>query len=276
MSRHCTHCNLSVQIGVQTEPVCFGNTPHNLVNDEPPPAPAPGLDYVPTLRRVCNFDVDFIPDVFLDTFAKNGSVHASSVLNGSQHERNYLSQWIRTNIVSPEAFVLDHDHSIPLNISNNFDDYRIHFVERDFVVWNVGNDNEMTCRVNFVQRNDNTRLFELSGRPDYIITARARTNGILLTKADRFNYALCIIEVQSKHRDRDIPSCEVQLQLYIMLAMNVYGLRAVVGFLVQDNGMCRTYKASRNPESIMYEQNDLVHVSKIADVFLHLKEDLGI
>mmetsp|Transcript_22957 Transcript_22957/g.32958 ORF Transcript_22957/g.32958 Transcript_22957/m.32958 type:complete len:92 (+) Transcript_22957:96-371(+) len=48
--------------------------------------------------------------------------------------------------------------------------------------------------------------------------------------------------------------------------MNMYALPAVVGFLVQDDGMCRTYKATRQPESIMYEQNDLVHVSQIAEV----------
>ena len=79
---------------------------------------------------------------------------------------------------------------------------------------------------------------------------------------------LCIVEVQSKHRDRDIPFCEVQLQLCLMLAMNKLNLSAVVGFLVQDDGMCRTYKASR-ARSIMYEQNDLVHVIGLIDAKLN-------
>ena len=77
-------------------------------------------------------------------------------------------------------------------------------------------------------------------------------------------------------RDRDIPLCEVQLQLYLMLAMNKLNLSAVVGFLVQDDGMCRTYKASRARSIIMYEQNDLVHIFRIADVLHNIARELGL
>eukprot|EP01038_Epipyxis_sp_PR26KG_P016120 gene16120-21910_t len=33
MSRHCTQCNLTVALGEIINPVCFGTTPHNLVDD---------------------------------------------------------------------------------------------------------------------------------------------------------------------------------------------------------------------------------------------------
>ena len=79
---------------------------------------------------------------------------------------------------------------------------------------------------------------------------------------------------QSKHRDKDIALCEVQLQLYLT---NMYALPAMVGFLVQVDGMCRTCKATRKPESmIMHEQSDLVHVSHIAEVLRVLWEDGGL
>ncbi len=58
--------------------------------------------------------------------------------------------------------------------------------------------------------------------------------------------------------------------------MNMEGLKAVIGFLVQDNGMCRTYKATRSPVSILYEQNDLVHVSHLADVMQKLLLEMEI
>lgn len=221
------------------------------------------------------FEVDDIPDVLLAVFAAKGSVHASSILNGSsQEERDIVSSWIKRNLVAPEDFELDHDHSVPPDQTNDFKDYLVNFEDRGYSVWNVENDVEMTCRVKFVQRNDKSRVCDLSGRPDFIITpSKRKSDGVVTTKADRLFCTVCIIEVQSKHRDKDIPLCEVQLQLYLMLVMNMYALPAVVGFLVQDDGMCRTYKATRQPESIMYEQNDLVHVSHIAEVLRVLWED---
>ena len=36
MSRHCTQCNISVAIGTTINPICYGTTPHNLVDDAPP------------------------------------------------------------------------------------------------------------------------------------------------------------------------------------------------------------------------------------------------
>lgn len=212
------------------------------------------------------FEVNAIPQVFLDAFADKGSVHASSILNySSVQEQSALVAWIKDNVVSPVYFELDHDHSIPPGAMNSFSAQS--FEALGYVVWDIGFDATMTCRAKFVQRNDITRVFDLSGRSDYIITRRTTPLGIVTTKkADLLSSALYIIEVQSKHRDKDILMCEIQLQLDLLLAMNVGGLPAAVGFLVQDDGMCRTYRATRQPAAVMYEQNDLVHVSHLAVV----------
>ncbi len=34
MSRHCIQCNLSVPVGTAISPICFGTTPHHLVDDQ--------------------------------------------------------------------------------------------------------------------------------------------------------------------------------------------------------------------------------------------------
>jgi len=220
--------------------------------------------------------VNDIPNALLSTFAQQGSVHASSIYKGTsnEEERRFLGQWIRENLVSPTEFQLDHDHSLPPNLSANLEVYRPQFLHRGFEMWDVENDDECNYRFKFAQQNDVTKVFLLSGRPDFVIT-RAAYDGVVALKTDCSLRPLCIVVVQSKHRDRDIPFCEVQLQLYLMLAMNKLNLSAVVGFLVQDNGMCRSYKASR-ARSIMYEQNDLVHVSRIADVLHSIALELGL
>lgn len=215
------------------------------------------------------FEVDTIPQVLLDAFNARGSVHASTILNhSSAQEQVDLMTWIKDNIVSPVEFDLDHDHTVPPNVSSTFPIGS--FEALGYTVWDVGSNAAFACRAKFVQRNDVSRVFDLSGRADYIITRRTDSRGALTTKADLLHSALCIVEVQSKHRSKDIPLCEIQLQLYLLLAMNIGGLRGAIGFLVQDDGMCRTYRATRQPVSILYEQNDLVHVSHIAQVMHNL------
>lgn len=227
-----------------------------------------GAPYTP-IQPVYTFTVNDIPEEFLRTYAEKGSVHASTILNiSSKKEQDYLAGWIKDNVVSPVDFELDHDHSIPPGASNSF--CRDSFERLGYAVWDIGSDATMTCRAKFVQRDDRTRTFDLSGRADYAITNRVNADGVVTSKADILRTALCIVEVQSKHRTQDIFQCEIQLQLYLLLAMNMGCLPAAIGFLVQDDGMCRTYRATRQPGSIMYEQNDLVHVSHIAKVMQKL------
>jgi len=203
-----------------------------------------------------------MPQVFWMAHLKGSEILCPPGLNVILSPLN-TSSWITTTT------------SLLTDQKNDFYDYqKINFEDRGYSVWNVENDAEMTCRVKFIQRNDKSRICDLSGRPDFIITpSKRKSDGVVTTKADRLFCAVCIIVVQSKHRDKDIPLCEVLLQLYLMLVMIMYALPTVVGFLVQDDGMCRTYKAIRLPESIMYEQNDLVHVSHIAEVFRVLWKD---
>ena len=156
------------------------------------------------------FEVDDIPDVLLNAFTTKESVHASSILNGSsQKERDIVTSWIKRNLVSPEDFELDHDHSVPADHTNDFKDYFASFEDRGFSVWNVENDAEMTCRVKFVQRGDKSRVCDLSGRPDFLITPSKSKSDVVTTKADLLHCTICIIELQSKHPDKDIRLCEV-------------------------------------------------------------------
>mmetsp|Transcript_22969 Transcript_22969/g.32980 ORF Transcript_22969/g.32980 Transcript_22969/m.32980 type:complete len:82 (-) Transcript_22969:1286-1531(-) len=72
-----------------------------------------GYGYIP-VPHLYTFEVDDIPDVLLAAFAMKGSVHASSILDGSpQGQRDIVSSWIKRNLVAPEYFELDHDHYVP-------------------------------------------------------------------------------------------------------------------------------------------------------------------
>ena len=99
-------------------------------------------------EQVFTLLVNDIPNFLLSTFAQQGSVHASSIYKGTsnEEERSFLGQWIRENLVSPTEFQLDHDHSLPPNLSPNLEDYRPQFLHRGFeIMWDVGNDNEFVC-----------------------------------------------------------------------------------------------------------------------------------
>ena len=160
--------------------------------------------FVP-VPRVYTFEVDAIPDALLSAFSTKGSVHASSILNGSsQEERDFVASWIQSNLVLTLEFDLARDHTVPLCVEKGFKEFSANFEALGFSVWNVENDNEMSCRVKIVQRNDRSRVCDLSGLPDFVITPKYVSSGgvkTFTTKADRLNRAVCIIELQSKHRD---------------------------------------------------------------------------
>lgn len=163
------------------------------------------------------FFVNAIPPAYLRIFAEKGSVHASSMIDCSTvGDRETLLAWIRDNIVSTQYFNVAHDHSFPLGVSPTF--HPAAFETLGFKVWNVANDNSMACRAKFVQRNDPANVFEISGRADFIITHRTTADEVRLTKSDVLESALCVV---SKHGEIHIPACEVQLQLYLLLAMNL-------------------------------------------------------
>ena len=53
-------------------------------------------------------------------------------------------------------------------------------------------------------------------------------------------------------------------------------LKKLLGFLIYDktmSGMCRAYKALRSDTGgVVYEENDVFHVSHIADMFMEIWE----
>ena len=108
------------------------------------------------------------------------------------------------------------------------------------------------------------RYVTISGRPDYLICDGASVLGNYLQRTRG------IVEVQS---NPDNERCELQLMACMFVFMNRYALQQVVGFLLYTDGQVRAYKASRNPTSIMYEENDRFHVQHIDDVFRQLDAD---
>ena len=85
-----------------------------------------------------NFEVDDIPDVLLKIFETNGSIHASSILNGCiPDERDIVPAWIKCNVVAPDDFELHHDHSVPCDKNNVFKGNRLNFEARKYSVWRV-------------------------------------------------------------------------------------------------------------------------------------------
>lgn len=173
-------------------------------------------------------------------------------------------EWVKSNIVVPVEFELDQEHCLSLEADHSFSPAR--FVDRGYTVWNVQADETMTYRMKFAQSDDTEKAFDLAGRADYLITHRTTPSGVLTAKADLVKAVLCVIMVPPKN-DKDTFLREIELQLNLILAMNVGALPGAVGFLVQNNGMCRTYRATRNPKAVMYEQDDLVHVTHLVDVF---------
>lgn len=221
---------------------------------------------LPTFPIVSTIEVDEIPQTLLE-YTSKGSVHASSIVQGSESERRETFVWISQNIVDTIFFTLEHDYDS--NPKNSFEDYIGHFKELGYSVWDLDNQAIMDLRIKFVQRDDPNRYFDLSGQPNWIISPSYDHLQAPISRSDYLATARGIIVIQSKHRDEDIPLCELELKICMLLMMNKMRLPALFGFLVQDNGMCRTFQAIRGIGA-MLEQDDLVHVSHIATVLHNL------
>jgi hypothetical protein len=125
-------------------------------------------------------------------------------------------------------------------------------------VWDITGDT-----VSIVLQDSKGLQKELSGRADFIISSNeAKCQGAI------FENALCVIEIQSNHADA--VACEYQLVSYLVILMNRNGLPRLAGILVYDNGTCRAYRASRNGEATIYEQNDTFPLYQIADILPEL------
>lgn len=221
-------------------------------------------------RPTLSIGVEVIPDQVYNLMNDKGSVHASSVLDkGTDQESGIVLSWIQDYIVSPVPFELNLSLANDDDAQDGFVNNSYRFQELNYVVWDVQHDQDATCRLKFYEIDQPHRCFTLSGCPDYLITPVLDSNAAPITKSNFLQYTRGIIEIQSKEKDEDMFKCEIQIQLYLTLMMNL-GLQSLVGFLVQRDNQCRTYKAKRNAGGIIYEQNDLVHVSELAGIFHQL------
>jgi hypothetical protein len=99
---------------------------------------------------------------------------------------------------------------------------------------------------------------ELSGRADFIISSgAARCQGAVL------QHAQCVVEIQSKDNEEN---CEYEMVTYQVLLMNRFGLQCLAGILVYKDGRCRAYRASRENNGVVHEENDTFPLYQIADI----------
>ena len=189
---------------------------------------------------------------------EDGSNHASQIFKGNDDMRTYFSN----ELVRTTEWNLEHSNDMDFSKSRNVKDYSNEFAAHNFKLWDIQNKQEAICRLNLKDKIGKTS--EISGRADYLITAST------ITRAELLISPLCVIEVQSND---DQTSCELQLLTYMLLLLNTKGLHKLLGFLVLNDGRCRTFRASRSmEENVLYEQNDYCHVSQILDILLSLME----
>lgn len=139
--------------------------------------------------------------------------------------------------------------------SRDFNDYKasIENLDLGLKVWDSTGDT-----VSVVLEDSDGLQKELSGRADFIISSSAaRCHGAAL------QHAQCVVEIQSKDNEED---CEYQLVTYLVLMMNRFGLQCLAGILVYDDGRCRAYRASRDNNGVVYEENDTFPLYQIADI----------
>ena len=199
--------------------------------------------------------------------SRRGSLHASTIVTGGdEDEKETMRTWFTQALARTTHFILlkPEDDERQASASRAFVDYKAAIegiqLEGGLTVWDIQNTTGGTISV--VLEDSVGRQKELSGRADFIISSgRARCQGAALQNA------VCVVEIQSNDNDID---CEFQLVTYLLLIMNSFGLRKVAGILVYNDGTCRSYRASRDGNGAVYQQNDKFGLYQIADVLPHL------
>lgn len=172
--------------------------------------------------------------------------------------QNELRVWLQTYLVNPIHWDCPHPVDFPPDRSRRFQDYIADFEELGYRVRDINRPvGNASSFLTLIRQTDGKKT-NISGRADYVVC----TNDC--TPSDFMYKAVCVIVIQSND---DIERCELQILTYLFLLMNTKGLSKLVGFLVLRDGNCRAYKATRENGNCMYEENDLFHVSYIAEVF---------
>lgn len=221
------------------------------------------LGFIP-LANIWEIYVKDIPDTLLPE-EEDKSCHASTMFND---ENPTTINWFRENLVMTQNWDLNHPNDVPPNASNRFIDYHQTFAELGYKIWNIENKQHATSYLKVSCKDNTNKFITIAGRADYLITKRD------ITIAEYLNKTLCVIEIQSKP---DITLCELQMELYLVILMNTKHLRALVGFLVLDNGLCRAFKATRDDMGdCLFEMNDLVHLTYVAGVMHSVLQDISL
>jgi hypothetical protein len=172
---------------------------------------------------------------------EEGSAHCSSIGGGAG--RDEIIEFFRNDMLNVQEWHFDKDEGQENTaLSRKFEHYADAIAnELGVTVINVENSNFATERIAIVDPSN--RHSRLSGHSDFFFASRAPNFRIL-----------CVIECQG---NRDEVRCELQILSYILLLMNKCGLPRLFGILVLDDGRCRSYRAYRNNQGGMInEEND--------------------
>jgi hypothetical protein len=207
-------------------------------------------------------ELDDIPDDLPFKFEETVSNHASTIFRDPD-----VCKWFVDNVVEPREWRLDHPQDTPPDFSSSIISYSKQFAEKGLKLWDINNDYYSTVRLHLVSRINPKRSINLSGRADYLVTAKDKS------APESLSHALCVIEKQSGGKPEE--ECEHQLETYLFLLMNKYGLLSLVGLLILDDGRCRAYKAIRDSNNgCLYFSNDTFNIFYLVDVVEQVLKDL--
>lgn len=207
-------------------------------------------------------ELDDIPEE-LD-MDENGSNHASNIFRDPD-----VCQWFIDHVVEPREWHLDHPDDVPPLTSMNIMSYQNEFAQNGLKLWDINNDPYSTVRLNLVSKTHPTRKANISGRADYLVTKQG------LSRPESLSHVLCVIEKQSGGKLE--VECEHQLETYLFLLMNKYGLLKLAGLLILNDGRCRAYKAVRGDDNgCVYFTNDTFNIFYMPQVVTNILTDLQV
>ena len=206
--------------------------------------------------------MDEIPDDTDLNMNENGSNHASNIFRDPD-----ICKWFIDNVVEPREWRLEHPDDAPPDASMDIMSYEAKFVEKGLKLWDINNDPYSSVRLHLVSKANPSRSVNISGRADYLVTRQG------LSRPEILSHVLCVIEKQSGGKPEE--ECEHQLETYLFLLMNKYGLLKLVGLLILDDGRCRAYKAVRDASNgCIYFSNDTFNISYMPNVVERVLRDL--
>ena len=191
--------------------------------------------------------------------SSRGSIHGSTIVTGgNEDEKETMRIWFASALAKTTHFDLPkpEDDERQSSASKKFTDYKLAIEHLGLKVWDIQQTTGDTISV--VLQDSLGLQKELSGRADFVISSEAA-----LCQGAALQHALCVVEIQSKDNELD---CEYQLVTYLVLMMNRFGLARVAGILMYTDGRCRAFRASRDGDGAVYEQNDTFLIYQIAEV----------